>query len=90
MARLDAHLITDVNFGWGVIGRLYKGGTILVEQKDVGENHWETTHMKLNLTGKILMIHSVTFQTLEDGSDYKPVSPDLTYKDAIRILESEQ
>jgi hypothetical protein len=90
MARLDAHLITDVNFGWGVIGRLYKGGTILVEQKDVGGNHWETTHMKLNLTGKILMIHSVSYQTVEDGSDYKPVSPNLTYKDAIRILESEQ
>jgi hypothetical protein len=90
MARLDAHLIADVNFGWGVIGRLYKGGTILVEQKDVGENHWETTHMKLNLTGKILMVHSVTFQTVEDGSDYKPVSPNLTYQDAIRMLESEQ
>ena len=90
MARLDARLIADVNFGWGVIGRLYKGGTILVEQKDVGENHWETTHMKLDLTGKILMVHSVTFRTVEDGSDYKPVSPSLTYKDAIRILESEQ
>jgi hypothetical protein len=89
MARLDAHLISDVNFGWGVIGRLYKGGTILVMQKDVGENHWETIQLKLNLTGKILMVHSVTFQTLEDSSDFRPVSNTLTYKDAIHILESE-
>jgi hypothetical protein len=89
MARLDAHLIADVNFGWGVIGRLYKGGTILVIQKDVGEKHWEALHLKLNLTGKILMLHSVTFQSTEDASDYKPVSNTLTYKDAIRILESE-
>jgi hypothetical protein len=89
MVRLDAHLISDVNFGWGVIGRLYKGGTILVIQKDVGENHWETIHLKLNLTGKILMVHSVTFQTTEDSSDYRPVSNTLTYKDAIHILESE-
>jgi hypothetical protein len=89
MARLDAHLIADVNFGWGVIGRLYKGGTILVVQKDVGENHWESTHLKLNLTGKILLIHSVTFQSTEDSSDYKRVSNTLTYKDAIRMLESE-
>jgi hypothetical protein len=89
IARLDAHLIADVNFGWGVIGRLYKGGTILVIQKDVGENHWETTHLKLNLTGKILMVHTVTFQSTEDASDYKPVSNTLTYKDAIHILESE-
>ena len=33
MSRLDAHLISDVNFGWGVIGRLYKGGTILVSRR---------------------------------------------------------
>lgn len=89
MARLDAHLISDVNFGWGVIGRLYKGGTILVIQQDVGERHWEAIHLKLNLTGKILMVHSITFQSTEDGSNYKPVSPGLTYKDAIHILQSE-
>jgi hypothetical protein len=89
MARLDAHLIADVNFGWGMIGRLYKGGTILVIQKDVGDNHWESTHLKLNLTGKILMIKSLVIQSTEDGSDYKPVSNTLTYQDAIRILESE-
>ena len=89
LARLDAHLISDVNFGWGVIGRLYKGGTILVIQQDVGDNHWESLHLKLNLTGKILMVHNVTFQSTEDTSNYKPVSNTLTYKDAIRILESE-
>jgi hypothetical protein len=89
LSRLDAHLIADVDFGWGVIGRLYKGGTILVIQKDVGENHWEALHLKLNLTGKILMVHTVTFQTTEDTSDHKPVSNTLTYKGAIHILESE-
>jgi hypothetical protein len=89
MARLDAHLIADVNFGWGMIGRLYKGGTILVIQRDVGDNHWETTHLKLNLTGKILMIKSLVIQSTEDGSDYKPVSNTLTYKDAIHLLEGE-
>jgi hypothetical protein len=35
------------------------------------------------------MIHNVTFQSIEDGSDYKPVSPGLTYKDAVHILQSE-
>ncbi len=89
MARLDAHLISDVDFGWGMVGRLYKGGTILVEQRDVGENHWESTHLKLNLTGKILMVKNLVIQSTEDGSEYKPVSPTLTYRDAIRILEGE-
>ena len=89
MVRLDAHLIADVNFGWGMIGRLYKGGTILVIQKDVGDNHWEATHLKLNLTGKILMIKNLVIQSTEDASDYKPVSTTLTYKDAVHLLEGE-
>jgi hypothetical protein len=55
----------------------------------VGDNHWETTQLKLNLTGKILMIKSLVIQSTEDGSDYKPVSNTLTYKDAIHLLESE-
>lgn len=89
MVRLDAHLIADVNFGWGMIGRLYKGGTILVIQKDVGDNHWEATHLKLNLTGKILMIKNLVIQSTEDASDYKPVSTTLTYKDAVHLLDGE-
>lgn len=89
IVRLDAHLISDVNFGWGVIGRLYKGGTIQVIQKDVGNNHWEAIHMKLDLTGKILMIHTVNFRTTEDTSNFRQVSNSLTYQDAIRMLQSE-
>lgn len=89
ISRLDAHLIADVNFGWGIVGRLNKGGTIQIIQKDVGENHWEAVHMKLDLTGKILMVKSIAFQTTEDSSNFRPVSNTLTYQDAIRILESE-
>lgn len=89
MSKLDAHLISDVDFGWGIVGRLFKGGTILVVQQDVGEHHWETVHLKLNLTGKILMLKSLVIQSIEDGSNYKPVSKNLTYQDAIHLLESE-
>ncbi|MCU1313620.1 MAG: hypothetical protein JWM54_1377 [Acidobacteriaceae bacterium] len=89
MARLDAHLISDVDFGWGIVGRLFKGGTILVEQQDVGNGHWESTHLKLNLTGKILMLKSLVIRSTEDGSEYKPVSNNVTYKEAIQMLESE-
>jgi len=88
MVRLDAHLIADVNFGWGILGKLYKGGSILVEQADVGEHHWETTHMKLSLTGKALMIKPLSFQTTEDASHFEPVPPDMGYQKAIEMLLS--
>ncbi len=87
MARFDAHLVADVDFGWGIVGRLFKGGTILVEQKDVGEGHWETVTMKLNLTGKILMMKSLDIKTLEESSDFVPVPPGTDFRAAIAILK---
>ena len=89
MVKLDVHLIGDVDFGWGIVGKLYKGGTIVVEQKDVGDNHWEQGLLKLNLTGKILMIKSLTIDTTEQESDFSPVPPDWTYQDAVKNLLSE-
>jgi hypothetical protein len=88
MVKLDAHLISDVDFGWGILGRLYKGGSILVEQADVGDHHWETTHLKLNLTGKALMIKPLSFQTTEDASHFEPVPPEMGYQNAIKMLLS--
>jgi len=86
MVRLDAHLIADVEFGWGILGRLYKGGSIMVEQADVGDHHWETTHMKLSLTGRALLIKPLSFQTTEDASHFEPVPPEMSYQGAIKML----
>jgi hypothetical protein len=90
MVKLNVHLIADVNFGWGIIGKLFKGGTILVEQKDVGEDHWEQDLLRLNLQGRILMIKSLTIDTTEQESDFSPVPADWTYQDAVRALLSEK
>lgn len=87
LAKIDAHLIADVNFGWGVLGRLYKGGSILVQNADVGLNHWETIHMKLRLQGKLLMMKSVDYSTTEDFSDFRVQPQELSYQEAIRLLQ---
>lgn len=88
MVRFDAHLISDVEFGWGVLGKLYKGGTILVEQKDVGKDHWEQLHLKLNLTGKEMMFKDLKEQTTENESAFHEVPSTWTYQDAVHFLEN--
>jgi hypothetical protein len=87
LAKIDAHLISDVKFGWGVLGTLYKGGSILVENSDVGLHHWETVHMKLQLQGKLLMMKSVDYSTTEDSSDFQMQPQELSYQDAIHLLQ---
>lgn len=90
LVKLDVHLIADVDFGWGIVGQLYKGGKILVEQKDVGDGHWEQTLLRLNLEGKILLIKSLIIDTTETESDFAPVPANWTYQDAARALLDEK
>ncbi len=75
-----------MNFGWGVLGTLFKGGNILVDDADVGMGHWETQHMKLSLRGKLLMMKPVDFSTTEESSDFQAVPPEMGYEDAVRLL----
>jgi hypothetical protein len=88
LVKIDAHLISDVNFGWGVLGRLFKGGSILVENADVGLHHWETIHMKLDLHAKILMMKSEDYSTTEDFSDFQVQPQELSYQEAIHLLKA--
>jgi hypothetical protein len=89
LTRLNAHLITDVDFGWGVIGHLDKGGTIFLEQTETSPNDWELTRMKLNLTGKALLVKSLSYHITEEMARYTPVPPNIDYHQAIQMLESD-
>jgi len=87
MTRIDAHFIADVDFGFGILGKVNKGGTALLEQADVGGNDWELTSLKLNVTGKALVLKSLSFQITEEASHFSPVAPNLNYTQAIQLLK---
>ena len=87
LTRLDAHLITNVEFGWGIIGKLDKGGTVLFEQADIGGHDWEGTAMKVKLTGKALMVKSLSIQITQEASHFSLVPPGVDYRKAIQLLE---
>ena len=71
--EIDANLFRDVNFGWGILGHLDSGGKFLVQQGPVSGDHWETTHMVLNFTGKALLFKTIKIHQDETTSDYRPV-----------------
>jgi hypothetical protein len=88
LTRLDAHVIANVDFGWGILGKLDKGGTIQLEQSDIGNHDWELTSMKLNLQGKALMLKSLDIQLTEQATHFSDVPPGVDYRKAIQLLES--
>ena len=87
LTRLDAHLISNVDFGWGIIGKLDKGGTVQISQADIGGHDWEVTGLKLNMRGKALMVKSLSFQITEQASNFSLVPDAVDYRKAIQLLE---
>ncbi len=84
--RLTAHFIADVDFGWGVVGRINRGGTVFLEQDRFAADDWELTRMKLNLTGKVLVVKTLRIHIDETMGDFQPVPQKLDYRQAIQML----
>jgi hypothetical protein len=87
LVRLEAHLVADVDFGFGILGRMNKGGTAELKQTDVGGQEWKLTGLKVNLTGKELLVKSLNIQIDEETSGFSPVAKGMSYRDAIEMLK---
>lgn len=86
IAKIDGTLVKDVDFGWGILGKLYKGGKFRIVQRDVGGGHWEEVEETLNFYGKILMIKSLTIWSTETMTDFRPIPSNLTTAQALDLL----
>jgi hypothetical protein len=90
LARIDGTLFKEVTFGWGIIGRLDKGGHFRVQQADVGDGSWDITEMSLNITGKILFFKGISMVSEEEFSDFQRVPDHLTFAQGVEMLKAEQ
>jgi hypothetical protein len=85
VARLEGHLQHDVDFGWGILGRLNKGGSIVIEQADIGDHQWRTVHFKMAMSGRVVF-RTKSFDTEEQASNFFPVPIGMSYAQAIEML----
>lgn len=85
LAKVDGTLFKDVNFGWGILGRLYKGGRFVVEKGEITPTHWDTTHLFLHFDGKELIFKSIHINDDETDWGYTPVPP-MTVDQALDYL----
>jgi hypothetical protein len=85
LARIDGTLFKEVTFGWGILGKLYKGGRFVVEQSEVAPSHWDTTKMILHFEGKALFFKSIHIDENESSWDFQPVPP-MSIEQALDFL----
>jgi hypothetical protein len=89
IAEIDATLEKQVAFGWGILGHLDRGGHFLVQQAEVSNQQWSLTRMDLAFTGKILLFKTLTVQSSDVFSDFRPVSSNLNFTEGVELLYKE-
>ena len=88
VTHLEGHLKQNVDFGWGLLGRLYKGGWIVIEQANVGENQWRIVRLKMQMSGRVLF-KTRQFDVLQEATRFAPLPSAITYRQAIFLMRKD-
>lgn len=87
LAAIDGTLFKDVPFGWGILGRLNRGGRFIVQQSNVGDDLWQVSSMTMNFTGKLLLLKSLNVSSTEVFSDFQRIPSELTFVQALELMK---
>ena len=79
---VQGHLLHDVTFGGGLLGRLKQGGSFAIEQQQVGSSLWQLTLIHIHLEGNALLFKSISFQEDDDRSRFTQQSNGTTLDQA--------
>jgi hypothetical protein len=71
ICKVKGHLIHDVTFGGGLLGRLKERSSFALEQQQVGPSVWELTAIHVHLEGNALLFKSVSLQQDDKRSRYQ-------------------
>jgi hypothetical protein len=88
LARMNGHLVDNVDFGFGILGRIAKGGTFDIERIQVSSSHWKTHLVDIHVNGRMLLFKTINKQQHETRSDFVAVSNDLDLRQAEVLLQS--
>jgi hypothetical protein len=88
VTRLEGHLQQDTDYGWGILGKLDKGGWIVIEQAGVGQGQWRIARFQMKMDLRVLF-KTRSFDTVEEMTRYAPVPAGIDYRQAIQMLRGE-
>lgn len=90
VTRIEGDIIRPVNFGWGVVARIYPGGHIEFEQSLVEEKRWVYSHLDMNITVREVMLHTVNDKTKMTAWSFQLLPSPMSYQDAVHALLARQ
>ncbi len=96
LVRLDGKLQDNVDFGYGILGRLYKGGWFRLERTHVnagasasGNGDWKTQRLEVHMIGRAMLFKTIARETSEVRGGFAPVPSGMSLQQAAAVLGRE-
>jgi hypothetical protein len=86
IVRIEGKLVKDVSFGWGIFGKLNKGGIYEIGQTQVAPGVWRITRLNIDVKGRAFLLNGFHFFREESNSGFRPASTSMTYREAVQAL----
>ena len=87
MVSIKGQMLERVEFGYGLIGYIDKGGIFEVRRERVSETRWKTSLVDVHIQGRVFLLHNVNKDQREERSNFKPVPHDISLGAAKEILD---
>jgi hypothetical protein len=90
LVRLDAHVVDNVDIGYGILGRLYKGGWFQLARRQVSATDWKTERLEVHMMGRALLLKSFARDVSEARGGFLPVPPGMNLAQGMALLDDVQ
>jgi len=90
LAGLEGHINQNVDFGFGILGRIYKGGWFKLARERVSSTDWKTDKLEMHLNIRALLVTSFSRETSETRGDFKPVPAAMSVAQGVALLEGSE
>ncbi len=87
LSRLNGHVQENLDFGYGILGRLYKGGWFQLQRVQVSPTEWKTERLEVHMCGRALLVKSFARDTSEARGGFAPVPAGMNLAQGMALLE---
>lgn len=86
LTRIEGRILRPVNVGWGLVAKVYPGGTVEFEQTCVDGRHWVSSHLAEDVTLREMMVRTVNDKTLMSAWNFELLPEQVPFQDAVHQL----
>lgn len=90
LVRMEGDIFRPVNFGWGMIARVYPGGKLLLVQTSTQpatrSGRWIFSLFSDQVNIRAVLVKSLSVHNSIETSDYQTLPAPISYQDAIHLL----